>query len=30
MAGGDLLNVCLNAIEAASIDPDLQNWRVTK
>jgi SpoVK/Ycf46/Vps4 family AAA+-type ATPase len=30
LSGGDLLNVCLNAIKAASVDPDLQNWRVTK
>jgi hypothetical protein len=22
--------VCLNAIEAASVDPDPQNWRVTE
>ena len=30
LSGGDLLNVCLNAIEAASVDPDPQNWRVTE
>jgi len=30
LSGGDLLNVCLNAIEDASVDPDPQNWRVTE
>jgi hypothetical protein len=30
LSGGDLLNVCLNAIEAASVDPDPKNWRVTQ
>ena len=30
LSGGDLLNVCLNAIEAASADPDPQKWRVTE
>ena len=30
LSGGDLLNLCLNAIEAASVDPDPQNWRVTE
>ena len=30
LSGGDLLNVCLNAIEAASVDPDPGNWRVTE
>jgi hypothetical protein len=30
LSGGDLLNVCLNAIEAASVDLDPQNWRVTE
>jgi SpoVK/Ycf46/Vps4 family AAA+-type ATPase len=30
LSGGDLLNVCLNAMEGASVDPDPQNWRVTE
>ena len=30
LSGGDLLNVCLNAMEAASVDPDPANWRVTE
>ncbi|MFZ4484897.1 MAG: AAA family ATPase, partial [Chthoniobacterales bacterium] len=30
LSGGDLLNVCLNAMEAASVDPDPQSWRVTE
>jgi len=30
LSGGDLLNVCLNSMEAASVDPDPQNWRVTE
>ena len=29
LSGGDILNVCLNAMHAASIDPDPVNWRVT-
>jgi SpoVK/Ycf46/Vps4 family AAA+-type ATPase len=29
LSGGDILNVCLNAMEAASTDPDPANWRVT-
>ena len=30
LSGGDLLNVCLNAMEAASVHPDPANWRVTE
>ena len=30
LSGGDLLNVCLNAMEAASVEPDPANWRVTE
>jgi len=29
LSGGDILNVCLNAMQAASIDPDPALWRVT-
>ena len=30
LSGGDILNVCLNAIHAASVDPDPANWRLTE
>ena len=30
LSGGDILNVCLNAMEAASVDPDPAMWRVTE
>jgi len=30
LSGGDLLNVCLNAMEAGSLDPDPAKWRVTE
>ena len=30
LSGADLLNVCLHAIEAASVDPDPQKWLVTE
>jgi len=30
LSGGDILNVCLNAIHAASADPDPANWRLSE
>ncbi len=30
LSGGDILNVCLNAIHAASTDPDPANWRLNE
>lgn len=30
LSGGDLLNVCLNAIYAGSVDPSPDKWRVTQ
>jgi SpoVK/Ycf46/Vps4 family AAA+-type ATPase len=30
LSGGDILNVCLNAIHAASSDPDPANWRLSE
>ena len=30
LSGGDILNVCLNAIHAASVDPDPANWRLSE
>ena len=30
LSGGDILNVCLNAIHAASVDPDPANWRLNE
>lgn len=30
LSGGDLLNVCVNAMEAGSMDADPQKWRVTE
>jgi len=29
LSGGDILNVCVNAMQAASTDPNPANWRVT-
>jgi SpoVK/Ycf46/Vps4 family AAA+-type ATPase len=30
LCGGDILNVCLNAIYAASVSPDPETWRVSE
>jgi len=30
LSGGDLLNVCVNAMEAGSVDENPQKWRVTE
>ena len=30
LSGGDILNVCVNAMHAASVDPDPALWRVTE
>ena len=30
LSGGDILNVCLNAVHAASVDPDPANWRLSE
>jgi hypothetical protein len=30
LSGGDILNVCINAIHAGSVDPDPANWAVTQ
>jgi hypothetical protein len=30
LSGGDILNVCVNAIYAGSVDPDSANWKVTQ
>jgi len=29
LSGGDIVNVCLNAIHAASVDPDPAKWRLS-
>jgi AAA+ superfamily predicted ATPase len=30
LSGGDILNVCVNAIHAGSVDPDSAKWSVTQ
>jgi hypothetical protein len=30
LSGGDILNICLNAIHAGSRDPDPAKWAVTE
>jgi AAA+ superfamily predicted ATPase len=30
LSGGDILNICLNAIHAGSVDADPAKWKVTK
>ena len=30
LSGGDILNICLNAIHAGSRDPDPEKWGVTE
>jgi len=30
LSGGDILNVCVNAIDAGSVDADPANWAVTQ
>jgi hypothetical protein len=30
LSGGDILNVCVNAIHAGSTDPNPERWRVTQ
>ncbi len=30
LSGGDILNVCVNAIHAGSVDPDSAKWAVTQ
>jgi hypothetical protein len=30
LSGGNLLNVCVNAIHAGSVDPDSAKWAVTQ
>ena len=30
LSGGDILNLCVNAIYAGSLDADSANWRVTQ
>jgi hypothetical protein len=30
LSGGDILNICLNAIHAGSRDPDPAKWKVTE
>ena len=30
LSGGDILNVCLNAMQRGSVDPDPANWRVSE
>jgi ATP-dependent 26S proteasome regulatory subunit len=30
LSGGDILNICLNAIYAGSVDADTANWKVTQ
>jgi hypothetical protein len=30
LSGGDILNVCVNAIYEGSVDPDSANWVVTQ
>ena len=30
LSGGDILNVCVNAIHAGSVDADPANWKVTQ
>jgi hypothetical protein len=30
LSGGDILNVCVNAIYAGSVDPDPAKWAVTQ
>jgi hypothetical protein len=30
LSGGDILNVCVNAIYAGSVDPDPAKWKVTQ
>jgi hypothetical protein len=30
LSGGDILNVCVNAIHAGSVDPDSTKWAVTQ
>jgi hypothetical protein len=30
LSGGDILNVCVNAIYAGSVDPDPAKWSVTQ
>jgi hypothetical protein len=30
LSGGDILNVCVNAIHAGSVDADPAKWRVTQ
>ncbi|MCX6840241.1 MAG: hypothetical protein NTX35_20870 [Verrucomicrobia bacterium] len=30
LSGGDILNVCVNAIHAGSVDPNPERWRLTQ
>ncbi len=30
LSGGDILNVCINAIHSGSVDADLEKWAVTQ
>lgn len=30
LSGGDILNTCLNAIHAGSIDEDCEKWKITE
>ncbi len=30
LSGGDILNVCVNAIHAGSVDPNPERWMVTQ
>jgi hypothetical protein len=30
LSGGDILNICVNAIHAGSTDPNPERWRVTQ
>jgi len=30
LSGGDILNICVNAIHAGSVDPDPAKWEVTQ
>jgi SpoVK/Ycf46/Vps4 family AAA+-type ATPase len=30
LSGGDILNICLNAIHAGSVDEDPAKWRITQ
>jgi hypothetical protein len=30
LSGGDIINICFNAIQAGSVDPDQAKWAVTQ